>query len=71
MHIANGLKDKQTAVMPKKGDRRFGNEQWQDNPFFSFLMQNYLVGGETLAVIEQADISPEDKNCCASPLGNM
>ncbi len=62
MHIANGLKDKQTAVMPKKGDRRFGNEQWQDNPFFSFLMQNYLVGGETLlAVIEQADISPEDK----------
>ena len=62
MQIAAGLRDNQEAVSPKKGDRRFAAAQWHDNPFFSFLMQNYLLGGDTLlAAIDRADISDEDK----------
>lgn len=45
-----------------KGDRRFSAKQWRENPFFSFLRRNYLLGGEMLtAAIERAPISEEDK----------
>ena len=46
----------------KPADKRFAAAQWRDNPFFFFLSQNYLLGGETLLkVIEQAAVSEEDK----------
>lgn len=45
-----------------KGDRRFAGEQWHENPFFSFIRQNYLLGGEALfALIERADVCEDDK----------
>ena len=47
---------------PPKGDRRFAAEQWHNNPFFTFLMQNYLLGGEAMmTIIERANVSEEDK----------
>ena len=43
-------------------DRRFAAEQWHNNAFFSFLMQNYLLGGEALmTIIERANVPEEDK----------
>ena len=66
------MRDNQEAVSPKKGDRRFAAAQWHDNPFFSFLMQNYLLGGDTLlAAIDRADISDEDKKLLRFAADNM
>ncbi len=30
-------------IEPKKGDRRFRDEEWQDNPVFDFIKQSYLL----------------------------
>ncbi|MEM1047260.1 MAG: class I poly(R)-hydroxyalkanoic acid synthase [Pseudomonadota bacterium] len=34
------------AVEPRKGDRRFQDEEWDENQFFDFLKQVYLVTAE-------------------------
>ena len=56
-------KDGQPVVSPEKSDRRFSGEKWRNNPFFSFLMQSYLVNAEMLkSAVEQAEIDEKDKN---------
>ena len=71
--VMNNAKEQQSKILsqvqsgdapppPPKGDRRFTNAQWQENPFFSCLMQNYLMSGETLLkVIDKVDMSDKDK----------
>ena len=45
-----------------KPDRIFASAQWRENPFFSFLRRNYLLGGEMLeTAIDRAPLSEEDK----------
>ena len=34
------------VISPEKGDVRFSDEGWDDNAFFNFLKQAYLLGGE-------------------------
>ena len=36
-------KDSDPVAVPEKGDRRFKHEAWEDNPFFDFIKQSYLV----------------------------
>ena len=31
------------TIKPEKGDRRFKHEAWENNPFFDFIKQSYLV----------------------------
>lgn len=60
MQIAANPAESEDA--PAAKDRRFAAPQWRENPFFSFLRRNYLLGGETLmAVIERAPVSDADK----------
>ena len=63
MDILSKLQDKQVAVTPDKGDRRFANAQWTDNAFFSFLMQNYLANARIFrAVIAEANLPDKDRS---------
>jgi len=34
-----------SEVAPKKGDKRFADQAWQQNPLFRATMQNYLIWG--------------------------
>ncbi len=52
----------QPLVTPEKGDRRFNADQWQQNPLFSMLMQNYLINSDVLrSLAEKMDMSEKDK----------
>ncbi len=56
-------KNDEPVVSPPKNDRRFSDEKWRNNPFFSFLMQNYLVNAEMIRnAVKQADIDEKDKS---------
>ncbi|NKB37530.1 MAG: class I poly(R)-hydroxyalkanoic acid synthase [Gammaproteobacteria bacterium] len=33
----------EATIAPEKGDRRFKHEAWENNPFFDFIKQSYLV----------------------------
>lgn len=35
--------DTSPVIEPKKGDRRFGDDEWRDNPLFDFMKQSYLI----------------------------
>ncbi|HET7691283.1 MAG TPA: alpha/beta fold hydrolase [Nocardioidaceae bacterium] len=56
--IVNGT----SAVAPLRGDRRFTDEAWNDNPLLKRLVQLYLAGGETLdKLVSDADLDPRDR----------
>ncbi len=40
---ATGQKISTTPLQPKKGDRRFQHEDWQENMVFDFIKQSYLL----------------------------
>ena len=44
-------KDSEPVASPHDGDRRFRSELWQQNPFFDFLKQSYLVAANTVQSI--------------------
>ncbi|MEL7478682.1 MAG: class I poly(R)-hydroxyalkanoic acid synthase [Pseudomonadota bacterium] len=35
-------------ISEERGDRRFKDEQWQQNPWFNYIKQSYLLFGESL-----------------------
>ena len=58
------------SVTPPKGDRRFTSPQWQSNPFFSLLLQNYLMNSEALReLVDQVDLSAADKKLLRFAIG--
>lgn len=45
-----------SVVEPRAGDRRFKDPDWENNPFFDFLKQSYLVAANTiLTSVKDAD----------------
>ena len=41
-------KEVEPVIEPERGDRRFSNEEWKNNPIFDYLKQLYLLQGSTL-----------------------
>ncbi|RHW27407.1 alpha/beta fold hydrolase [Nocardioides immobilis] len=51
-----------SEVSPRRGDRRFGDVAWNDNPLLKRLVQLYLAGGQTAEeLIADADLDPRDR----------
>jgi polyhydroxyalkanoate synthase len=51
----------QPVAEPLKGDRRFNDEEWQDNPVFDFIKQSYLLTAKYLSSVSQAVEGLDDK----------
>jgi len=43
-----GAEDTEPLVTPPKSDKRFQHPAWEDNPFFDYLKQSYLITGKWL-----------------------
>ena len=58
-----GEADISPAVTPDKGDKRFRDEVWDENPVFDYLKQSYLLTGNWLKQrLDDADgLSPQDR----------
>lgn len=51
-----------SEVAPKRGDRRFTDVGWTDNPLLRRLVQLYLAGGRTVdQLVDDADLDPRDR----------
>jgi polyhydroxyalkanoate synthase subunit PhaC len=51
-----------STVTPQRGDRRFNDVAWTDNPMLRRLVQLYLAGGQTLdRLVADADLDPRDR----------
>lgn len=49
-------------VTPKRGDRRFTDPGWTENPLLRRLVQVYLASGRTVdQLVEDADLDPRDR----------
>ncbi len=49
------------AAQPAKGDRRFKHEAWENNPFFNFIKQSYLVTADAIqTAVAEAEGLDED-----------
>lgn len=49
-------------VAPKRGDRRFTDAAWRDNPLLKRLAQVYLATGTTIdQLVSDADLDPRDR----------
>src|SRR5262245_26151740 len=47
------------VVSPEPGDRRFAHPQWNENPYYDYLKQSYLLAARYLAdSVEQARLEP-------------
>ncbi|MGH8766279.1 MAG: class I poly(R)-hydroxyalkanoic acid synthase [Burkholderiales bacterium] len=42
------------VVKSESGDRRFASREWQDNPYYSYLKQSYLLAARFLAELADA-----------------
>jgi polyhydroxyalkanoate synthase subunit PhaC len=57
---------------PPRGDRRFADPAWSDNPVFSRLVQGYLAAGRTLdGVLEDAKLDVQDERRVRFALANL
>ena len=51
-----------SEVTPRRGDRRFTDTAWADNPLLKRLVQLYLAGGQTVEqLVADADLDPRDR----------
>lgn len=41
-------KTPEPVAKPEKGDKRFSDEEWEQNPLFNFLKQNYLLTSQAM-----------------------
>jgi polyhydroxyalkanoate synthase len=52
-----------SAIAPRRGDRRFSDVAWTDNPVLERLVRLYLAGGQTVEqLVIDADIEPRDRS---------
>ncbi len=59
-------------IAPERGDRRFADPTWSENPVFRRLMQGYLAVGETLeTLIRDADLDMQTERRVRFPAENM
>jgi polyhydroxyalkanoate synthase len=42
------------VIKPEPGDRRFSTKEWQDNPYYSYLKQSYLLASRFLTELADA-----------------
>jgi polyhydroxyalkanoate synthase len=50
-----------SSVAPRRGDRRFTDVAWTENPLLRRLVQLYLAGGQTLdQLVDDADLGARD-----------
>jgi polyhydroxyalkanoate synthase len=45
---------REALVAPEPGDRRFAGREWQDNAYFSYLKQSYLLASRFLTELAEA-----------------
>ena len=51
-----------SEITPKRGDRRFTDTGWSENPLLRRLVQIYLAGGRTVEqLVDEADLDPRDR----------
>ena len=51
-----------SSVAPHRGDRRFADVAWDQNPLLKRIVQLYLAGGQTLEqLVIDADLDPRDR----------
>ena len=49
-------------ISPEPGDRRFAHRQWNENPYYDYLKQSYLLASRFLAdSVEQTTLEPAAK----------
>jgi len=61
-----------STVSPRRGDRRFVDEGWSDNPLLRRLVQLYLAGGQSLdRLVADADLDPRDRKRVAFLVENL
>src|SRR3954466_4005700 len=50
------------VIPPEPGDRRFAHRQWNENPYYDYLKQSYLLASRYLTEsVEQATLEPASK----------
>jgi len=61
-----------STVSPRRGDRRFTDEGWADNPLLKRLLQLYLASGQSLEqLVADADLDPRDRKRVGFLLENL
>jgi len=61
-----------SKVTPRRGDRRFSDIAWTENPLLRRLVQLYLAGGHTVEqLIADADLDPRDRKRVRFLLENL
>jgi polyhydroxyalkanoate synthase len=54
---------RETLAEPEPGDRRFAAKEWQDNPYYDYLKQSYLLAARYLEqLVEAAQLEPQAKD---------
>jgi polyhydroxyalkanoate synthase subunit PhaC len=63
LNAANSMlgKPAEATISPEKGDKRFKHECWENNPFFDFIKQSYLVTANAIQSVV-ADAEGLDEN---------
>jgi polyhydroxyalkanoate synthase subunit PhaC len=64
MRLWSGLASgkRETLIKPQPGDRRFASKEWQDNGYYDYLKQSYLLAAQYLdKLVESADLDPQAK----------
>ncbi len=58
--LASGKRE--TLAEPGPGDRRFAAKEWQDNPYYDYLKQSYLLAVRYIEeLVEAAQLEPQAK----------
>ena len=58
--LASGRRE--TVAEPEPGDRRFAAKEWQDNPYYDYLKQSYLLAARYLEqLVDAAQLDPQTK----------
>ena len=61
-----------STVAPQRGDRRFADPAWSQNPLLKRLVQLYLAEGHTLdQLVADADLEPRDRKRVSFLLDNL